>query len=127
MVELVPHIGKIRNLEVTKPRAASGVKAYATRVPAFAFWLLIVFLVLEFIRPHVIAQLQLQLVILLVFPVLWLSSPNRFWSPLLSAQVAFLVWCAKSIPLAYNYYATYIVTRAMYGNVVIGIALTWIC
>jgi O-antigen ligase len=67
------------------------------------------------------------MVIIIVLPVLWLSSPNRRWSPILSAQVAFLGWCAKSIPLAYNYYAAYIVTRTMYGNVAIGIALTWIC
>jgi O-antigen ligase len=120
-------IGNTQSFEVTQRRATGGVKSDVTGAPAFAFWLLIIFLVLEYVRPAGIAQLQLQLLILLVFPFLWLFSPNRSWSPILSAQVAFLAWCAKSIPLAHNNYSAYLTTRTMYGNVAIALVLPWIC
>ncbi len=104
-----------------------GGRSGAGHAPTYSFWLLITFLVLEYLRPPGIVQLKLQMLILLVLPALWLFSPVRPWSRVLTAQVAFLGWCAKSIPLAHNYYSVYVVTRHMYGHVAIAIALTWIC
>jgi len=90
-------------------------------------WLVLVFLVLEFIRPPLVVQLKLQFLIILLIPLLWLSQRQRPWATVLTAQVLFLAWCAKAIPIASNNFAAYMTTRAMFGNVVIALALTWIC
>ena len=73
------------------------------RAPAHVFWMLIVFLVLEYARPPFIIHLKLQFIISILIPLLWLSLPQRPWTAALTAQVVFLAWCAKSIPIAHNY------------------------
>ena len=51
------------------------------RAPAYVFWMLIVFLVLEYARPPVVTQLKLQFLITrLLIPLLWLSLPQRPWT-----------------------------------------------
>jgi len=89
--------------------------------------MLIVFLVLEFARPPLIVQLKLQLVIGILFLLMWLSLAQRPWTPILTAQVIFMAWCVKSIPIASNWYSVYFTTRLMYGNVATALALTWVC
>jgi O-antigen ligase len=91
------------------------------------FWLLAVFLVLEYARPPLVVQLKLQFLITLAVPVLFLSVRNRPWSKVLTVQVLFILWCAKSIPFAYNYYSVYFTARTLYGNIAIAIALLWVC
>jgi O-antigen ligase len=91
------------------------------------FWMLIVFLVLEYARPPGIVQLRLQMLISLVLPVVWLSDrANRPWSPILGAQVAFLAICALAVPFAWNNYAAYFTTRMMFGNVAMAISMSWL-
>ena len=97
------------------------------RAPAHVLWMLIVFLVLEYVRPPLVVELKLQFIICLLIPVLWLSLRQRPWPAVLTAQVVFLAWCAKSIPIASNNFAAYMITRTMFANVAIALALTWVC
>jgi O-antigen ligase len=96
------------------------------RAPRLLFWMLMGFIVLEYLRPPVLPQLKLQMLVILAIPVLWIASPVRPWTRVLTLQTAFLLWCVKSLPLAFNYYNVYMISRLMYGNVAIGIALTWV-
>jgi O-antigen ligase len=82
--------------------------------------------VLEYARPPVLSQLKLQMLAIVVLPLMWLLSPVRRWSPTLTLQTLFVLWCAKSIPFAYNYYSVYFTTRGMYGNVVIALMIVWL-
>jgi O-antigen ligase len=88
--------------------------------------MLIVFFALEYIRPAGIVQLKLQMLISLALPVMWLTS-SRPWNPVMTGQVAFLAWCAKAVPFAWNYYAAYFVTRIMFAHVAIALAVTSFC
>jgi O-antigen ligase len=97
-----------------------------SRAPSYALWALVLYFVLEYVRPPLITQLKLQMLIALLLPILWLFGP-RTWSPVMTGQVAMLLWCAKAIPFAWNTYAAYFVTRMMYGHVAVGIVMTWIC
>jgi O-antigen ligase len=109
--------------------AASGslrVPRPSDRRSVSAIRLLILFLVLEYIRPPLVTELKLQFVIILVMLALWLVARNRPWSPLLMAQVLFLAVCVQAIPFASNYYAAYFTSRTMLGHVVIALSLSWL-
>lgn len=111
-----------------RPHAeAAALRPTAGAAPRYAFWMLVVFLVLEYVRPPVVVQFKLQMLITLLIPVLFLSARVRPWSRVLTLQVSLLAWCAKSIPIAYNWFAVYFTARTLYGNVAIAIALTWVC
>lgn len=103
---------------------ASGQEASGPR-PLY-LWILIVFLVLEYVRPLVIVQFKVQMLIIVVIPLLWLAARNRPWSSILTAQVLFLVLCLKAVPLAWNGYSAYMVTRTMFGHVSIALGLSWL-
>ena len=104
-----------------------GPRPRLPRAPAYVFWMLIVFLVLEFVRrPLFVMELKLQFIICLLIPLLWLNDRQRPWTAVLTAQVVFLAWCAKSIPIASNNFAAYMITRTMFANVAIALALTWV-
>jgi O-antigen ligase len=92
----------------------------------FATQMLIFFLVLEYVRPPILPQLKLQMVIVVIMALLWLGARERPWSGILTAQVLFLAVCLQAIPFAYNYFAAYITTRAMFGHVAIGLAISWL-
>ncbi len=91
-----------------------------------AIRMLILFLVLEYVRPSLVTELKLQMVIIVVMLVLWFQARNRPWSSILTAQVLFLIVCAQAIPYAWNNYAAYFTTRTMFGHVVIALALAWL-
>ncbi len=90
------------------------------------FWLLIVFLVLEFARPQPFVRLRLQFLISLLLPLIWLFAKQRPWSPILTAQVAFLVLNTLTVPTVLNNFAAYMTSRAIFGNVAIAIAISWL-
>ena len=88
--------------------------------------LLAVFFWLEYARPAGIVNLRLQFLISLLLPLAWIAAPRKPWSPILTYQFAFLVQCALHVPLALNNFAAYMTTRAMYGNVAIAVAMSWL-
>jgi len=110
--------------EHPSPRAA--VVAASEQAPRLAFWMLAVFLVLEYLRPPVIVQFKLQMLIVFVLPAMWLASRDRPWTSILTCQLLFFVWCVKSLPLAGNWFNVYFTSRVMYGNIAIALAFTWI-
>jgi O-antigen ligase len=95
--------------------------------PPYVFWLLVAFLILEYIRPPVVVKLKLQFLITLAVPVLFLSARKRPWSRALTVQVFFLAFCIAWIPFAYNWYAVYWTVRTLYGIIAIAVVLTWVC
>jgi O-antigen ligase len=84
------------------------------------------FFILEYARPPGIVQLHLQMLIVLIMPLLWLSSPTKPWSRILTAQLLLLLWFAKSIPIAHNNYSAYFETRVLFGNISIAIGIAWL-
>lgn len=96
------------------------------RAPSYLFWMLIVYLVLEYIRPEGLSQLKLQFIIILLIPLLWLRERRRPWSVALTVQALFVVWCAQAIPFASNYFFAYMSMRVGLMTLTIGIALTWV-
>lgn len=97
------------------------------RTRPVALWILIIFLVLEYVRPAVIVQFKLQMLIILIFPLLWVGATrNRPWSSILTAQILFLLLCAQAVPVAWNGFSAYMVTRTMFGHVSIALALSWL-
>ena len=94
--------------------------------PRWLFWTLVAFIVLEYVRPPLLPKLKLQMVIIVLVPLIWLQQQSRPWTPVLTVQAWFVAWCAKSIPIASNWFAAYWVTRTMWGNVAIALALTWL-
>src|SRR5258705_11089711 len=101
------------------------VKPARARQRSFTFWCLMTFFLLEYMRPEPIVQLKLQMLFLILFPILWIRESRRPWSRNLTFQSAFLVLSALSMLYATNYYSAYMVTRAVYGYVVIALAITW--
>src|SRR4029453_5094700 len=96
------------------------------RRSTFAIRMLILFLVLEYVGPPLLAGLQLQFVIILVTLALWCAARNRPWSRILTAQVLFLAACVQAIPFASNNYSAYFTSRTMLGHVVIALGLSWL-
>lgn len=93
---------------------------------AFAIRMLMLFLVLEYVRPPLLAELKLQMVIIVVMLVLWFRGRNRPWSGIITAQVLFLIVCLQAIPFAWNNYAAYFTTRTMFGHLAIALGLAWL-
>ena len=106
------------------PDTRAGIRRQRRRT--FTFWMLMVFFVLEYVRPEPIVQLKLQMLTLLVFPLMWLAEPRRPWSRNLTLQAIFLGLCALSVTFAENYFSAYITARGVYGNLVIALAITWL-
>jgi putative inorganic carbon (HCO3(-)) transporter len=92
----------------------------------FAVRMLIFFLILEYVRPPVLPELKLQLGIVVLVIVLWLSARNRPWSGILTAQVLFLAVCLQAIPFAWNNFAAYITARTIFGYLGIALGLSWL-
>ena len=92
----------------------------------FAIRMLILFLVLEYVRPPLLAELKLQMAIIVMMLGLWYAARNRPWSGILTAQVLFFLVCLQAIPFASNNYAAYFTTRIMFGHVVIALGLSWL-
>ena len=109
-----------------RARARVAVAAPGGEAPRLAFWMLAVFMVLEYLRPPVIVSFKLQMLIVFALPVMWLASRYRPWTPILTCQAVFFVWCVKSLPIASNWFNVYFTSRVMYGNIAIALAFTWI-
>lgn len=111
-----------------RARPVSGAEAAQEaphQAPRGVFWLLLAFLVLEYARPPGIVLLRGQFVITLLIPILWFSSRERPWSRVLTIQFLFLGLCLIGVLHSYNYFAAYLTSRAMYGNVAIALAMVW--
>jgi hypothetical protein len=111
---------------VAPSAAAPRPAATAARGPVFAFGLLLVFLVLEYARPAGLAALKIQFVASLILPVLWLAARDRPRSGILWAQLVVLATSAVAVPFAYNYFAAYLATRTLLGNVGVALAMSWL-
>lgn len=96
------------------------------RPSSLYLWMLVVFLVLEYIRPPGLVNLGLQMLIIAIIPVLWFADSNRPWSSILTAQVLFLLVCLSAIATAVNTYSAYLVTRIIFGHVSIALGLSWL-
>ncbi|HED37017.1 MAG TPA: hypothetical protein ENI76_02040, partial [Ignavibacteria bacterium] len=92
----------------------------------FLRWALILFFVIEYIRPQGLANLKLQFVIILLMFFAFLYAKDRSWSKLLTAQLIFFLIVAKSLPLALNNYAVYSVMKVMFGYIAIVFAISWL-
>ena len=92
----------------------------------FLFWVLLGYLILEYVRPPGIVNLRLQSVILSLFAICWVLEPKRPWSRALSLQAGFLALSAASVTYALNSFAAYVAARQTFGNVVIALAVTWL-
>jgi len=111
------------------PGARSGPAqplAGTPHAPAYLFWVLVAYILLEYTRPPVVSQLKFQMLVILVVPVLWLLSREHIWTRMLTLHTLFLVWCAKSLPIADNYFSVYVTSRNLFGILAIGIAITWV-
>lgn len=93
---------------------------------SWLFWILILYFVLEFLRPPVVSSLKIQMVFVIVMPVIWLFSRNRTWSANMNFQLAFLAKNGFSISHAYNYFSAYMASRALWANTVAALSITWI-
>jgi O-antigen ligase len=113
-------ISAARTAAATTPPAAPAVQH------TFAIRMLMLYLVLEYIRPLFLAELKLQMVIVVGMVALWFAAKDRPWSSILTAQVLFFVVCAQAIPFAWNNFAAYFTTRIMLGHLVIALALSWL-
>jgi O-antigen ligase len=100
--------------------------AQERRIPRGIFWIVVAFMILEYVRPPLLPKLKLQMVIIVLIPLIWLQQRGKPWSRILTAHALFLAWCAKAIPISSNWYAAYFVTRMMWGNIAIALALTWL-
>ena len=116
-----------RQVVLGAPGRAPGLGARTPSQPsAFAAWALLVFFVLEYVRPPGIVQLKLQLLFVLLIPVLWLRLTPRPWSRNLTLQFALVVQAAISVPFAFNYFSAYTRTRLHFGTFVVALAITWV-
>lgn len=88
--------------------------------------MLILFLVLEYVRPPLLHEIKLPMVVIVVMLALWLRARNRPWSGILTAQVLFFLLCFQAIPYASNNFAAYVTTRTMFGHVAIALSLSWL-
>lgn len=112
---------------VSTPLAAPRRRSRLDNVPSSAaWWLFLLYLVLEFDRPPGIAALKLQMGIAIVLPLIWLGGRERPWSWVLTAQVLLLAAAASMIPFAHNNYAAYFTTRMLFSNIGIAITMAWL-
>lgn len=90
-------------------------------------WLLILFLVLEYIRPPVLVKFKLQMLISLALPALCMAViKDRRWSWILSAQVGVMAVAATGVLYAHNYFASYFVTRILFTTIAISVSMAWL-
>ena len=98
----------------------------ARTAPRLAFWMLAIFMVLEYLRPPGLVQFKLQMLVVFLLPVMWMMSRERPWTSILTFQALFLAWCVKSLPIASNWFNVYFASRTMYANIAIALGFTWV-
>jgi len=108
-------------------RPMQAISRERDRTPnAVAVNTLILFLILEYVRPFFLAQFKLQMVIILILLILWLTARVRPWSGILTAQALFLLLSLIDIPIASNNYAAYFTMRTMFGYLAVALGLSWL-
>lgn len=116
-----------RPLSARPIRAATRPTASDSRpAPAPIFWLLLVFFVLEYVRPPIVTHFGLQLIFIAFLPLVWVMASDRRWSRIQTLQTAFFAVCALTVPFASNNFSAYLQTRAVYGHIVVALAITWV-
>lgn len=115
-------LGRLGNRDDTSRIAPSSYRA----APRWLFWALVGFFVLEYARPAGLVQLKLQAAATMIIPILWLSARDRPRSSILTAQVVFMIVCGVGVLFASNYFAAYLATRTMIGNVGMALGISWI-
>ena len=109
------------------PRRLAGIGAQAPARPStFVAWALLLFLVLEYVRPPGIVQLKLQMLFAVVLPVLWLQLNPRPWSRNLTLQLLFVLQAGASIAYASNWFSAWVRTRQHFATFVVALAITWV-
>ncbi len=93
---------------------------------SLAWYLFLIYIILEFDRPPVLSALKLQFIIALGLPLIWLGGKERPWSRVLTAEVAMLLIAASMIPFAINNFSAYFTTRTLFSSVGISIAMAWL-
>jgi O-antigen ligase len=114
------------NLKVTKAPAAPPTARPTEGRSAFAVRVMVLYLVLEYVRPPLLHEIRLPMVVIVLMLILWLEARNRPWSRILTAQVLFFIVCLQAVPFASNNFAAYITTRTMFGHVTIALGLSWV-
>ncbi|MBY0401157.1 O-antigen ligase family protein [Myxococcota bacterium] len=90
-------------------------------------WMLVVFLILEYIRPPAIVQLKLQMLISLILPLFcYFVVKDRRWSWTLTAQIGVMMVAAVGVLYASNYFSAYFVTRILFTTIAISISMAWL-
>ena len=98
----------------------------ASKPSKFYIWLLVAFLIIEYARPAFIAELKIQLVMILIFALTVLTKTQYLRSGLIVAQAIFWVLIIKSMPYAVNTFHVYGETRVMFGTIATAAAIAWI-
>ena len=109
------------------PSPAVGKLATAWERPGqLLFYALLLYFVLEYVRPPLISQLRLQMLFVLAVPVVWFLSKERPWSRSLTLLVVLMAYCASAVFWAYNYFSAYLITRSLFGFTAVALAITWV-
>lgn len=93
---------------------------------AFLRWLLLLYFVLEYIRPPGIVNFNLQLIIAVVMLFAFFTAKDRPWSNLFSAQVLLLFVVAKAGLYATNTFNVFEEIKSIICSVIIGFATAWL-
>jgi len=94
--------------------------------PRILLGLLLLYFLLEYARPAPLQALRLQFLIVITLGLAWLvSSPRKLATPLIGI-VAFVGWCMLGVLLASNNFAAYLMSRVMFGNLVIALGISWV-
>lgn len=120
-------VGIVESREAGHVLDAANPQRRADQPKQLPFVLLVIFLVIEYARPPLIYHLRLQMLVILLMPVFWLRSSNPPWSNILMAQILYLLWAVKSLPIASNWFAVYLGCRVLFGLVSISLGISWIC
>jgi O-antigen ligase len=110
----------------TIKRAATASKPVPADRTKFFVSLLIIFMVLEYVRPWFLVIFRLQMVIIILMALLWFAGRRRPWAGIMTAQVLFLLLCLQAIPFAWNNYAAYETSRVMFGHLSIALGISWL-
>ena len=94
--------------------------------PALYLCALLLFLFIDFVRPLVLSQLKLQLLIAVLLPAFLAFGRLRWWTPLMTFWILILCLTAIQVPIASNNYAAYMFTRNVYASAAISLSLAWI-
>ena len=94
--------------------------------PKWAFYLLIVFWVLDFVRPAILHQLRFNMIIAVVLPLAWIAAPRKPHFNIIIAYFVYFSFCCLQVPIASNNFWAYMTARIVFVNAVFGISASWL-